>query len=263
MQQGSQPYESVTTTTYQTTQQPFPQQNGFSNSYQSSNFGAQPSFPTVVSSTSYAPVYTGNNMMVPAQGGQDIPLSSTGVNELELNKRLLDNRHETELKYADMEADRQKKWEDKAEKQRDKAAKWKAKGWAHMVSRHEQKAQKYEIKAHVHQMAAEDYKSKAKVIEDQRRMFDPPSEKKAPLPGAAADKKVDTTKSNAAANDANARKDAPKTDLTKGDEKKTDTRPSNTVNSTTQGTPSGTGQKADAIDTAPANRQEVPSGPQQ
>jgi len=131
---------------------------------------------------------------------RDVALAQTPVNDLELKKRMLDHQHETELKYADMEADKQQKYEGKAEKQRVKAAKWKGKGWDRVAHKHENKARDFEVRAHTHQIAAQDYKMVAKKFEDERKLYDPPSDKKKPetqAPGKSAsgtEKKVEAEK---------------------------------------------------------------------
>lgn len=139
--------------------------------------------------------YAGTNMMIPAgtQMQQDTPLNKSTVAELELTKRLLENKRETNLKYADTESDKQKKLEDKADKVRGKAAQWNLKGVSFLVHMHEKKTEKLERKAHEHQMKSDDYKLIAKKLEEERKAYDPPEDKSkkvdAKKPGAKVDDK--------------------------------------------------------------------------
>jgi len=148
------------------------------------------------------------------QQGQNTALGNTPVSELELRKRMLDNNREVQLKYADMEADKQKKLEDKAEKHRVKAAKWKARHMEAFVHRHEKKCVKLEQKAHTHYMKAEEYKAAAKQIETERKQYDPPSDKKEEKKpaGKKSDDKKDEKK-----DDKTPAGPGPKTDETKKD----------------------------------------------
>jgi len=165
-----------------------------------SNFSS----PAVIPTT-----YTGTSTMIPAstggfqQANENTSLGNTNVSQLELTKRLLDNDREVQLKYADMEADKQKKLEDKAEKQRAKAAKWKSRNVNAMVHKHEKKAAKLEMEAHTHYMKAEDYKTTAKELERQRKQYDPPQDKKdeKKQPGKKSDDKKEEKKADNAKDD--------------------------------------------------------------
>jgi len=98
---------------------------------------------------------------------------NTAFGECELQKRLLDAKREQQLKYADVEINKQIKWEDKAERQREHAAYWKGTKW--LARKHEKKALEFEEKAHVYYMAAENYKAVARQLASERKQYDPPT----------------------------------------------------------------------------------------
>lgn len=129
--------------------------------------------------------------------------------ELELKKRMLDKHRDLKMKEAEMETNKEKKLEEKAEKQREKAVKWVSRGIApSMGKRHETKADRLEHQAHEHHMKAEGYKLEAKALELERKSYDPPKEdKKTPArPGMSGsktaakpvEKKTETTTTKAA-----------------------------------------------------------------
>jgi len=192
----------------------FPQQQ--STFVSGGGLSQQPTFVSGGGFTRQSNYGTGIPTALPASGlqaNQEISLAQSRISEIELKKRILDNNHELQLKYADMESDKEKKLEQKADKQRKKAAQWKAKGTSSFVSRHEAKSEKLEKQAHIHHMASENYKMAAKQIENERKMYDPPVERKAPLksgPAPALDKKVvDEKKPNADASGADKPRPAP------------------------------------------------------
>lgn len=100
------------------------------------------------------------------------------IYQVELNKRLLDGQRELKEKQADMEADKEKKLEEKADKHRTKAVKWIGRGFPGMAARHEKNATKLDVEANKHYMMAEQLRSQAKAIDRERKAFDPPKEEK-------------------------------------------------------------------------------------
>lgn len=98
--------------------------------------------------------------------------------EIELKKRLLDGQRELKEKQADMEADKEKKLEEKADKHRTKAVKWIGRGFPSMATRHESKATALDVKANEHFMAAEQLRLQAKAIDKERKSYDPPKEER-------------------------------------------------------------------------------------
>lgn len=131
--------------------------------------------------------------------------------DTELKKRMLDKHRDLKMKEAEMETNKEKKLEEKAEKQREKAVKWVSRGIApSMGKRHETKADRLEHEAHEHHMKAESYKLEAKSLELERKSYDPPKEeKKTPArPGMAGSKSAAASKT---------------TELKKDGDKKTET----------------------------------------
>jgi len=101
------------------------------------------------------------------------------VAEVELKKRLLDGQRELKEKQAEMEADKEKKLEEKADKHRTKAVKWIGRGFLPMMAtRHETKATALDVKANEHFMAAEQLRLQAKAIDKERKSYDPPKEER-------------------------------------------------------------------------------------
>lgn len=151
------------------------------------SYQVDPNIATILPITATAPVSSRSlkkNPSLPAVGVTPIsaiPIVSTDagpIYQVELNKRLLDGQRELKEKQADMEADKEKKLEEKADKHRTKAVKWIGRGFPGMAARHERNATKLDVEANKHYMVAEQLRAQAKAIDRERKSFDPPKEEK-------------------------------------------------------------------------------------
>eukprot|EP01111_Echinosteliopsis_oligospora_P013576 TRINITY_DN48_c1_g1_i2.p1 TRINITY_DN48_c1_g1~~TRINITY_DN48_c1_g1_i2.p1 ORF type:complete len:315 (-),score=122.78 TRINITY_DN48_c1_g1_i2:95-1039(-) len=143
-----------------------------------------------------APLNMGKAPLISNVSSNPIVATEAGpIYEIELKKRLLDGQRELKEKQADMESDKEKKLEEKADKHRTKAVKWIGRGYPGLASRHEKSATKFDLKANEHYMVAEQLRAQAKAIDRERKSFDPPKEeKKKPAAKAVARKPSDPSR---------------------------------------------------------------------
>jgi len=120
---------------------------------------------------------TGLSAGAPLPPGTNLGLPDS---DLELKKRMLDKHRDLKMKEVEMETNKEKKLEEKADKQREKAVKWVARGSQNFAKRHTVKADNLEREAHDHHMKAEAYKLEARALELERKQYDPPKEEKKP-----------------------------------------------------------------------------------